>query len=258
MRNLLFISLTVLSSIVYTPLGNLSEEVVGDLKDKEGSEAYKDKFAVLVGGSDYVDENPNIRSVLGENIDVDLRYKKLLVEVPLVRCDYYYGKHINATAGVNEVNRMPVLEPGDSIGLINDGYLTLLGNKGYVSPGSDFMYASGVCWTTSTLGFLMDEANKTFSRKYEIPLFTFNSGDRLPHPESYATYRNTNYGYGYSVVKIPNGSSLDFRFTVNPELANNPRFKNLELKIVMISSIDNENAFMGQSIGAYIKTNINF
>lgn len=258
MNRLLIISVTVLSSWVSTSLSGLPANISEESHNFQGEESHKDKFAVFIGGEDEEEQLSGMEFVLGESIDLDLVYKKLLIEMPLVGCDYYYGKHINATAGVNEVNHVPVLQPGDRVDLIRDGYLTMSRSRGYVSPGSGFLYASGVCWTTSAIGTLMDEANKLFDQKYQMPLFIFRNGDRAPHPVAYQTYKNSNYGKGYAIVKIPNGSGTDFSFIVNPQLKDNPKFVNLKIKIVMISSVENDQAFLGQSIGAYIQTNVDF
>lgn len=231
----------------------------GELNIKQfiGKEAYKDKFPLLVGE---IDESKiaYLDNVLGASYDEDLIYKKHLIELPLVRGDYYYGKHINATAAVNEINQIRILKAGDRISIIGNGYLTMSSKRGYVNPGSGFLYASGACWASSTLGTLMDEVNKAFGQKYQKPLFTFYAGDRTPHPASYATYKDSNYGRGYTVVMIPHGSSTDYRFTVNPTLKTDSRFQDLKIKIVMISRTDNAQAFLGQSIGGYILSNIDF
>jgi len=223
-----------------------------------GSAAYKDKFPVLI---DY-EENERLYAdadlVLGKTIDPDLIYQKLLIELPLVREDYYWGKHINATAGINEINQIKILYPGDRIRIIRDGYLTMSSKRGYVNPGGGIMYASGVCWSTSALGTLMDEANKVFTHKYQLPLFVFNRGDRAPHPTRYATYAPSNHGLGYSVVKRAGGSCSDYSFTVNPALKDHPILKDIKINIVMTSSQSHDSAFKGQSIGGYLQTNIDF
>jgi len=120
------------------------------------------------------------------------------------------------------------------------------------------MYASGVCWSTSAIGLLMDEANDVFTHKYQIPLFVFERGDRSPHPVRYATYAPSNYGLGYSVVKYAGGYCADYSFTVNPALKDHPKFKNIKINIVMTSSESHESAYLGQSIGGYLQTNIDF
>lgn len=220
-----------------------------------GAEAFKDKFPIIMGDEKRLKET----NVLGDKDDNSLTYRKHLVELPLYAGDHYYGKHINAAAAASELNTMPILEPGDTINVITDGYLTMHRSKGYIQPPyPGFLYASGVCWSTSTLGTLMDEANKEFSLKYGIPLFVFGAYDRSPHNHSYYTYRDSNYGYGYTVVKHVNGASTDYSFAINPELKKLPKFKNLKLKIVMSASTNHETGYLGHSIEAHIKTNINF
>ncbi len=226
-----------------------------NIKEFEGKDAYKDQFPVVIGE---INEFPNAENIQGVSDEKDLIYSKYLTELPLVSYDYYYGKHINATAAANEINYIKVLEPGDRISLIGHGYLTMSSVRGYADPGGDYMYASGVCWATSALGAMMDEINKVFNQKYGKSLFLFYPGDRLPHDKSYQTYRNSNYGYGYTVVKVPGGISTDYSFTVNPSLRYDPAFKDLRIKIVMVSTSENENAFLGRSIGGYVKSNVDF
>lgn len=188
----------------------------------------------------------------------ELIYQKYYVELPLAAEDYYYGKYINATVAVKELNNMPVLQPGDKIQIITDNYLTFGTGAGYIKPGEGFYYASGVCWTVSTLGMEMDVANKEFRNKYGIDLFTFEKGDRYPHSKSYKTYASSNNGYGYTVAKTLNGASPDYTFTVNPKLANDARFENLQIRIVLGSSSTHPTAYKGQVISAHIETNIDF
>ncbi|MBN2016088.1 hypothetical protein JW766_04615 [Candidatus Dojkabacteria bacterium] len=275
MRKTLGILLILLiGSLVFFELYRYSLiEIIGDVDIKElkdvsfnqdgkserpfiGEEAFKDTFTVVIGD---VSEEEDPDDILGEETPVELPYKKGLIEMPLYRGDYYYGKHINATAATKELNqKMPILEPGSRVAVIGNGYLTMSKGWGYVSPGAEFMYASGVCWTTSALGTTMDEVNKEFMYKYDMPLFVFYAGDRYPHPVAYSTYRNSNYGFGYTVVRAYGRGSPDFKFTVNPNIKTNPKFLNLKIKIVMVSSTDHPKAFLGQSIGGYIESNIDF
>ncbi|MBN2015500.1 hypothetical protein JW766_01575 [Candidatus Dojkabacteria bacterium] len=189
--------------------------------------------------------------------DKDMVYKKLYVELPLYPEDYYYGKHLNATAAVNELNSIPPLRPGDRVQVINDGYITLNSAKGYIKPPGDFYYASGICWSVSAFGAVMDEANRKFEREYGMQLFIFNYADRIAHNDYYRTYVASNFGYGYTVVKMPDWVT-DYKFTVNPELMNHQYFKNLKVKIVMVSTTDNSRGYAGQSIDGYILTNLDF
>ncbi len=220
-----------------------------------GYDTYKDKFFISEESNT---DLPSIDKVKGETNDPSLLYNKHLVEIPLHSADYYYGKFINANAAVKEINQIGVLTPGSRIELLGDGYLTMSISRGYIDPGPEFMYASGSCWATSALGAMMDEVNKAFEQKYELKLFTFHYLDRTPHPVPYLTYKNSNHGYGYTITKFPKGDNTDFKFTINPELANNKIFKDLKIEIVMISRNDHPKAYLGQSIGAYIRTNIDF
>lgn len=262
MKKILFRTLFLISLILAITLGIKSS--FANKRDGQetqanafiGKDAYKDKFQVA--DKDALSKpTTEISSVLGETDDPSLKFNKHLVEIPLVRPDYYYGKHINATAAVAEINQTAPLTPGESISLINDGFLTMSSARGYISPGTGFLHASGVCWSTSTLGLMMDEANKNFENKYGLDLFVFQPGDRLPHPAKYATYADSNDGWGYAVVKSYKGGK-DFTFTINPEIENNSRLKNLKVEVVMISREDNKEAFLGQSIGAYLRTNVDF
>ena len=259
MKKVIIITTTVLFAlgiifIGYQTAPNLSVPAL-DNKTFVGKDAHKDMFPVLIGE---IERLPFLNMIKGESDDPDLKYRKFLVELPLVSYDYYYGKFINASSAVNEINQVQILRPGDRVQLINDGYLTMSSSRGYVNPGSGFYYASGVCWSTSDLGTLMDEANKAFQHKYDKPLFTFYDGDRVPHSKSYSTYKHSNYGRGYTVVRMPSGWNTDYKFNINPSLKDDPNFKDLKIEIVMVAREDNENAFWGQSIGAYLMSNIDF
>lgn len=190
--------------------------------------------------------------------DGNLTYERYFVELPLYAEDYYYGKYVNAKAATSEINSIPVLVPGDRIAVIGGGYLTLDKSKGYLQPGSKYYYASGVCWSISTLGMLMDEANKDFIEKHGIPLFIFENGDRIPHEHAYRTYTPSNNGYGYSVTKLKVGESFDYKFTVNPKIENIPELSGLEIKIVMNARDSHRTAYNGESIDAYILSNKKF
>ena len=189
------------------------------------------------------------------NIDDSMMYENYYVEMPLYGEDYYYGKHVNAKSATTELNNMPILRAGDRIEVINDGYLTMDRNYGYVKPGEKFYYASGVCWSVSTLGLLMDDANTSFVDQYGIPLFTFSNGDRYPHSHSYKTYNSSNYGYGYTVVKVGDEYATDYKFTVNPEIEKIEELEDLEIKIVMNARSDHGWGYSGESIEGYILTN---
>jgi len=178
------------------------------------------------------------------------------VTLPLVQEDYYYGKHFNATVAASELNSLKNLKAGDRISIVKHGYLTMEDSKGYIDPpGDKYPFASGVCWTVSTLGYLMDEANVKFKAKYGIPLFVFEKGDRIPHKHSYTTYAPSNNGYGYTVT-INDGWIFDYKFTINPNLADHPKLQHIRLKIVMYGTTDHPSGYNGESIGAELKTNV--
>ena len=182
-------------------------------------------------------------------------YKYTEVELPLVQNDYYWGKYVNASVAASEVNTIGELAPGDNRSLLNDGIITLEEDAGYIKPASGYYFASGVCWTSTTLGYLMDEANAKFIAEYNMPLFVFSTNDRLPHKVTYPTYKNVNSGYGYSITK--NGDYyFDYIFQINPALANDPVLKDLRAKIVMTPKNDNPAGFNNESIGAYLLTNL--
>jgi hypothetical protein len=188
----------------------------------------------------------------------EIKHKTTYVELPLIAADYYYGKHINASIAAKEINTMPVLMPGDRVAILANGYLTMSAGKGYIKPYGDFMYASGVCWATSTLGALMDEANRQFLEKYDMPLFIFEYGDRWPHKDPYATYNASNGGYGYSVSRIGGYPAADYRFTVNPKLLEDPELVNLQLRIDMGSTESHSWGYAGQAVNATLYSNIEF
>jgi hypothetical protein len=177
------------------------------------------------------------------------------VALPLYAEDYYYGKHINASVTAEELNTLPIMKPGDSFSILADGYLTLESPKGYIQPPGDFMYASGACWTVTTFGYLMDEANKEFINKYGEPLFTFGYWDRYGHEHAYRTYSPSNYGYGYSVSKYKGQPAADYTFTVNPNLKEIPELRFLKIQIVMASANDYPGAYNGEAISGYILVN---
>lgn len=188
-------------------------------------------------------------------VDVDMTFKNSFSEQPLVEKDYYQGKYENAAAGVNGLNRMPILRPGDSIGVVREMYINIRGRNGYVRPSNGFYYGSGVCWSTSTLGFLMDNANDDFNEKYGIDLFVFRGYDRAPHGTYYETYG----GYGYTILQAAEGVPVqDYKFTVNPEISSIPELSDLKLKVVMLASNEHETAAYGQSIAGYILSNKDF
>ncbi len=183
-----------------------------------------------------------------------LKYQKYHVELPLQAQDYYYGKFINASVAAREINRVPILKPGDRVELIEGGFITFNNENGYIKPAGDFKHASGVCWSTSTLGMLMDNANSKFQSKYKKPLFVFEAWDRYGHKKPYATYKGSNYGWGYAVAKEP-AKTFDYKFTVNPELKNDEKFKDLKIKIILTASQKHSWGYAGQVIGGYLEVN---
>jgi len=180
------------------------------------------------------------------------------VSLPLSAQDYYFGKFINAKVAVNEINSIPILIPGDKISLISDNYLTFDQSKGYIDPDGtgSILYASGTCWSVSTLGSAMDQANIEFEKQYGLPLFVFTNGDRIPHNQSYLTYQTSNNGYGYTVSKVGNVAGADYKFTINPELANDSRFDDLEIQIKLEGNENDPNGYLGQAIEGTVLINI--
>lgn len=179
--------------------------------------------------------------------------------MPLVAQEYYWGKYENAKAGVQGLNKIPVLTPGDDIEVVTEKYINIKSENGYIQPAYGYYYASGVCWSTTVLGGLMDNANADFQKKYGVNLFVFEYGDRSPHSKWYKTYEQANGGYGYAIYQLSEGNpGLEYRFKVNPELDNIDELKDISLKIVMMSTDSHDKAYEGQSIGGYILSNIEF
>lgn len=232
---------------------------VNDYNDKTGlgSAALKDRFSVTEFSIFEIDEQySDSGQVLGETTIPDhLTFKGVEVDYPLTPEDYYYGKYENGKAGADEINKVPVLRPGDRVRLIRDGYITLYRGNGYVMPGKGYYYGSGLCWSISVVGGMMDDANSEFQTKWGIPLFVFQPGDKAGHGKTYSTYEASNNAHGYSVIKLRYGGGQDYSFTVNPEIENIPELKDLELKLVMTSTDVHETASYGQSIGGHILTN---
>jgi len=188
-------------------------------------------------------------------VDSDMKYHNSFYELPLYPEDYYWRKYENAAAGAMQLNNMPILHPGDRIAVIGDVYINIKANNGYLRPAYGYGFASGVCWSTSALGLMMDEANKDFESMYQIPLFVFGRYDRAPHSHHYKTY----HGGGYTILQKHTGIAVqDYKFTINPDIANHPNLKNLKLKIVMVATNTHETAAYGQSIGGFIISNYEF
>jgi len=190
------------------------------------------------------------------DVSTAMPYKHFGIDFPLKPRDYYWGKWLNAKAGAGEINKIPELVPGNRINLIRNGYLTLSPAAGYVRPTNGYYYGSGLCWSTSVLGGFMDAANWHFTRTWGIPLFTFNTYDRAPHPSYYETYKNSNNGYGYTVIKIGSGGR-DYSFNINPEVGKIRALGGLKIKIVLNWTNKFPGASHGESIGAYLLSNKN-
>ncbi|MCA9383043.1 hypothetical protein KC909_01635 [Candidatus Dojkabacteria bacterium] len=199
------------------------------------------------------------RSEFQGELHSDMVYVNSFTELPLYYQDYYWGKYENAAAGADGLNRMPILNAGDEIGVVTDKYINIKSYNGYIQPAYGYYFASGVCWSTTTLGTLMNNANADFQAKYGMDLFVFEYGDRSPHSDWYQTYQPANNGYGYSVYQISEGvPGLEYRFKVNPEIANVPELADLEVKVVMMYSDTHDTAAYGQSIAGFIASNKEF
>ncbi|MFQ5493480.1 MAG: hypothetical protein ACE5DX_04965 [Candidatus Dojkabacteria bacterium] len=176
-------------------------------------------------------------------------------ELPLYRQDYYWGKFENAKAGVDGLNDIPVLKPGDSVGVVKDKYINIESWKGYIQAAHGYYFGSGVCWSTSALGLMMDGANERFRDSYGIDLFVYDSWDRAPHGTWYSTYG----GYGYTILQISEGNPLqDYRFRINPKISQIEDLEDFELKIIMLSSREHPEAYNGESIAAMLISNRDF
>jgi hypothetical protein len=226
----------------------------------EGEDAGLDKFEVIDSdtlaqeGNDSVVDNVQTK-VLGASQN-GTRYTNVVYKLPLQKKDYYYGKYINARAGANELNNIPTLTPGKRVRIIADGYISVWRSRGYVQPRG-YYFGSGLCWSASALGGMLDAANAKFKAKYGLDLFVFSSGDRAPHSKYYATYAKSNRGRGYAVIKKKKGGQ-DLRFTVNPQLAKVAALRDIKIDINMIYSQREAGAYRGEMIGATLNTNKSF
>lgn len=240
------------------PTFNLGQRIASQFY--QGKDSYKDNFAVysdngIIFAEDAFPSDDNLPAVAGESIDPSLSYQFAYTELPLHKNDYYWGKYLNAAAGVRELNRMPTLAPGNRIRVIADGYLSLNPRNGYVRPQNGYFFGSGLCWSTSALGQMMDNANNQFKERYGIPMFVFARGDRAPHADWSHTYKDSNRGYGYTVIKISSGGGQDYGFTLNPAIKNIKELEGLKIRIVLTYRNDHPSAYKGESIGAYIMAN---
>lgn len=196
-------------------------------------------------------------TVLGVNTDAAITHQYAFVDSPLQPKDYYGGKYTNAKAGANEINSMPVLRVGERHSLLRSRIITLKGSKGYVQSDLEY-FASGVCWTVSVFGYLMDVANTQFRQKYGIDMFVFPQG-RSPHGKKYDTYRFINGGRGYTIFNSPDPKRhVDYTFGLNPQITEIEQLKDLQVKIVMTATSSSGKAYRGQSIGGYVLTNKDF
>ncbi len=226
-----------------------------------GLEAKNDDFAVESDAADteiaYEEKQPfelTYEPPDLSNMDADMTYKNDFSEEPLVAQDYYYRKYENGMAGANGINKIPLLHAGDSYGVIKNKFINIKSWNGFVQPPG-YYFGSGVCWSTSALGLMMDNANKSFHAKYGVDLFVFNKGDRAPHPHFYKTY----FGYGYTIMQLHEGVPLqDYRFTVNPQLSSMPGLSDIKIKIVMLATTAHPTASHGQSLGGYFLSNKEF
>lgn len=225
----------------------------------EDDTALKDNFQVTalttvaeLNGTKEVDPVISKYEPQNTQADSDMIFQFAATEMPLFAEDFYYRKYENAAAGAIGINNIPVLKPGSRIGVIKDKYISIRTYRGFVQPPGYF-FGSGVCWSTSLLGTMMDNANKKFREKYNLDLFVYNSRDRAPHPNSYKTYG----GRGWTIMQATEGVPIqDYAFTVNPEISKNPAIAGIKLKIVMIATDKHETASHGQSLAAYLLTNI--
>lgn len=230
-----------------------------------GSQALKDEFPVLLEAEDELtfekveefEMTYGREQIAGLQIDEDMKYTNSFVELPLFAEDYYWGKYENGSAGVRGINQIASLRPGDKISLIGDQYINVKSYNGFIKPQSGYGFGSGLCWSTSALGYLMDEANAAFKQKYGIDLFIINN--RAPHSHNYRSYLPSNNGWGYTVLQRSTGIAVqDYIFTVNPALKNNSKLADIKIKIVMVATNQHPTASHGQSIGGYILSNVDF
>lgn len=249
------------NSVVLTDIDNTAEpDDTASADLVAGEDAAADNFAVIE--ADLIDApvaanlTDDLPKVLGTTAGSEIIYTNVIYELPLTKKDYYYRKYENGRAGANEINRIPVLYVGQKTKLIAGGYITVSRSRGYLQPPG-YTFASGLCWSTSALGGMMDVANSQFKAKYGLDLFTFDRGDRAPHSHYYSTYAPSNRGRGYTVIKLKKGGQ-DFGFRINPALANKPDLKDIKVDIEMMARTNHPQAYKGQSIGAILKTNKQF
>lgn len=255
-----FYQVTILTSLLALFLGGF----VALLSPAENTSLLAVTSQRSVGDSDLaVTEEPDdtefrpLPAVLGVQTDATISNQYLSTENPLQPSDYYGGKYTNAKAAANELNTMPALKVGDKYSVLGSKIITIKSNKGYVR--SDYEYfGSGVCWTVSVFGYLMDRANVEFRKKYGVDMFVFPAG-RSPHGHTYDTYRYINGGRGYTIFNSPDPKRrTDYTFQLNPKIAEIEQLSDLQVKIVMTATSSNPKAYRGQSIGGYILTNKNF
>ncbi|MFQ5493085.1 MAG: hypothetical protein ACE5DX_02930 [Candidatus Dojkabacteria bacterium] len=248
------IGLAFLGKSIALPGGNATNDIFPVYQDSTDDSA-------LAAAPDQRKFPPIEGEVLGRRIENwkkrGFKYFAGGIQLWLRREDYYYGKWLNARAGVNEIDRLPVITPGKKISLIGNGYLTLSPYRGYVRPPGGYYYGSGLCWSVSALGGLLDNANRRFKKKYGFPMFAYQPGDRRGHGHNYKTYSHSNKGWGYTVIKVRSGiGQQDYTFQLNPRIKYTPGIKNLKLKIILWAGKRNKKGYLGQTVGGHIYTNI--
>ena len=186
--------------------------------------------------------------------DSDLAYKTAFLELPLIGRDYYLGKYENAVAGTVGINKIPPVKPGEKVGIVRQKFINIKAWNGYIQAPARY-FGSGVCWSTSALGLMMDKSNAQFKNKYGLDLFVYKAWDRAPHPDYYETYK----GNGYTILQLSEGNPLqDYTFTVNPAIKEIPDLAGLKIKLVMLHRSDHKTASHGQSIAGYLLPNKEF
>jgi len=187
------------------------------------------------------------------SLDSDMIYHDAYIALPLYDSDYYWGKYLDAMAGAKQLNYMPILAPGNHMAIIGDGYINIRPLYGYVQP-PHYYFGSGVCWSSSTLGAMLDKANSQFKSKYGIDLVIYGSGDRSPHGGFYMTYTNNHHGY----TIYAGNPTTDYRFRVNPAIANLDGMSDFKMKVVMLYTDNYPGASHGEALAAYIISNKEF
>jgi hypothetical protein len=186
-----------------------------------------------------------------ENLNYQETYHSLIddkvlsiyeISLPLAEGEYYSGKFQNASAGVDQLNSMDALEPGDQVALLSDQIIYFSYQDGYINTPKG--YAFGVCWSVTALGGLIDEANKNWKEDHGYPLFIVKQSSG--HGRTYETYYPNN-NYGYAVLKNNDGSvGVDYIFQVNPKA----QIDNVLFYFEALT--DNEEAYGGYEIRGWV------